>query len=213
MSPMGREPISRHRDRTDPRRLSILIFILGFTILLLIGWVVFPALLYVSHSQPIDFNHKIHTKLADDSCESCHTFREDGSFTGIPGIRNCRICHTRIEKEGEDETLLIDNYIKKNIEIPWRFYARQPDSVFFSHAAHVKSAKLDCEVCHGEIGHSTTLESYQENNLTGYSRDIWGRDIIGKGMRMDDCVACHQKMKHEGASVQTNKEGCFVCHK
>ncbi len=202
-------------ERKNSRKVSpILIFFISLGALLLFGWVAFPELLYDSHSQPVDFNHKTHAKIADNSCESCHSFRPDGSFTGIPGIENCKTCHVRVEKGTVNEVHLIQDYIEKEAEIPWHVYARQPDSVFFSHAAHVKSADLTCDTCHGEIGQSTTLKAYEKNVFTGYSRDIWGSSfIMAGGMRMDDCVDCHRKMEHEGASVQTEKEGCFVCHK
>lgn len=207
-------PTDNEEGAGGTRRLPLLIFLLGFTVLLLFGWTVFPSLLYDTRSQPLQFNHKVHTKIADNSCDSCHTFRADGSFTGIPGIDNCRTCHVKIVKERDEEIRLITDYIEKDSEIPWFVYARQPDSVFFSHAAHVRSAELPCERCHGDIGESSSPKIYSKNRLTGYSRDIWGEGITGTdGMRMDDCVACHLVMKHEGSSVQTQKEGCFVCHK
>lgn len=195
-------------------RSPILVFTLGLVSLSFFGWIIFPELLYSSRRQPIDFNHRIHAKIADQGCESCHGFRPDGRFTGVPGIETCSHCHREVVKPGADEKRLIHDYIEKKVNIPWYVYARQPDSVFFSHAAHVKSAELACETCHGEIGQSTTSKVYEENLLTGYSRDIWGRTLFAaNGMRMDDCAGCHQKMKHEGTSVQTRKEGCFVCHK
>ena len=107
----------------------------------------------------------------------------------------------------------------KNKEVPWLIYSKQPDCVFFSHAAHVEKAKMSCEVCHGHIGESTESEVYEENKITGYSRKIWGKNIAGikretsDRMKMDDCSECHQKNNVNQASVQTEKGGCFVCHK
>jgi len=196
------------------RHLSLVfIFAIGFGVSILLGWMAFPELLYSKHPQPIDFNHKLHVKISDAGCESCHAFRADGSFSGIPDIANCSGCHTKVENGGADEERLIHEYVEPGYNIPWHVYARQPDSVFFSHVAHVKTAGLACDSCHGDIGQSTQLKIYQKNILTGYSRDIWGRRTIGEGMRMDNCKECHQKMKYEGGSVQTEKDGCFVCHK
>ena len=78
-------------------------------------------------------------------------------------------------------------------------YSRQPDCVFFSHAAHVKGAEMDCVTCHGHIGESESLKVYEENRITGYSRDIWGKSIGGfkkntwDRMKMDDCAECHRE--------------------
>jgi len=107
-------------------------------------------------------------------------------------------------------------------EVPWLVYSRQPDCVFFSHAAHVKLAKMDCVTCHGHIGESTSLKEYQENRLTGYSRDIWGENIENwlalkrnpwDRMKMDDCAECHMEETGRKTSISTEKDGCFVCHK
>lgn len=199
----------------------VLVFLVGFVSLLVFGWVAFPELLHEVSPQPLDFNHRLHAKIADDGCSSCHFFREDGRFSGIPGIETCRHCHVRIEKGGDNETRLIRDFILKETEIPWRVYAEQPDSVFFSHAAHVRSAELSCETCHGDIGQSTTSRVYQKNIISGYSRDIHGRNSLNlfhqpqpwESMDMDDCATCHETHKPDGASTQTDRDGCFVCHK
>jgi cytochrome c553 len=71
--------------------------------------------------------------------------------------------------------------------------------VFFSHAAHIKGADMDCVTCHGHIGESKSLKVYEQNRITGYSRDIWGENIAGfkknpwDRMKMDDCAECHQR--------------------
>jgi hypothetical protein len=66
--------------------------------------------------------------------------------------------------------------VKKEREVPWLVYSRQPDCVFFSHVAHVKMGKMDCVTCHGPIGESESLKPFQQNRITGYS-DIWGENI------------------------------------
>jgi hypothetical protein len=103
--------------------------------------------------------------------------------------------------------------------------------------------ELDCVTCHGHIGESTYSRVYEENRLTGYSRDIWGKNIVGlkkntwDRMKMDDCAECHAQFKAEGKIVQAlpwpinwmprpyekpassqvrvhrEKDACFVCHK
>jgi hypothetical protein len=38
----------------------ILFFILGLFASLIVGWIIFPKLLYSQKNQPIDFNHSFH---------------------------------------------------------------------------------------------------------------------------------------------------------
>ena len=189
----------------------IAFFVTGFLVHLFIGWVIFPVLLYSEKQQPIDFSHKVHQEAVDESCESCHFFRDDGSFSGVPKLENCIECHEEPMGEHPEEARLIREYIEPGKEIPWHIYSLQPDCVFFSHAAHVKMAEQECVTCHGPIGESDHVRPYQRNRITGYSRDIWGFSIAGfkknswDRMKMDDCGECHEE---KGAN-----NACFVCHK
>jgi hypothetical protein len=196
----------------------ILFFIFGLVASLIVGWVVFPKLLYSKKSQPVDFSHALHNELVDAGCESCHFFREDGSYSGAPKLAQCIECHEEMQGESPQEAKFFNEYVLKEREVPWLIYSKQPDCVFFSHAAHVKLAKMDCVTCHGHIGESESLKVYEENRISGYSRDIWGKNIAGikknpwDRMKMDDCSECHVRMNVNQGSVQTKKGGCFVCH-
>jgi hypothetical protein len=176
----------------------ILFFLFGVFASLILGWVIFPKLLYSKKKQPIDFNHAFHVTQVDNGCESCHFFRSDGTFSGVPKLEQCIDCHDEIQGIDPDEIKFVEDYVSKEREVPWLIYSRQPDCVFFSHAAHIKGADMDCVTCHGHIGESESLKVYQENRITGYSRDIWGENIAGfkkntwDRMKMDDCAECHQ---------------------
>jgi len=197
----------------------LLFFIIGLALSMVVGWAVFPKALYSKKSQPFDFNHKMHLEQVDESCESCHLFRADGTFSGSPRLAQCVGCHEEVLGESEDEAIFVEQYVAQEREVPWLIYARQPDCVFFSHAAHVKGAKLDCAVCHGPTETTESLKPYEENRITGYSRDIWGHSISGlkhntwDRMKMDDCAACHETAGIHDSSVQTGRDACFVCHK
>jgi len=195
-----------------------LFFIFGLVASLVVGWVVFPKLLYSQKTQPVDFNHALHMELVDDECQSCHFFREDGTYSGAPKLAQCVDCHEDVNGEDPEEEKFVTQYVALDREVPWLVYSRQPDCVFFSHAAHVIKGKMDCVTCHGHIGESTSLKVYEENRITGYSRDIWGKNIAGlkrnswDRMKMDDCAACHKENNVNQGSVQTHRGGCFVCH-
>ena len=198
----------------------LLFLIIGLALGIVVGWGVFPKLLYSKKSQPIDFNHKLHLEEVGGDCESCHFFREDGSFSGAPTLAQCIDCHSEQLGESENETRFVEQYVAKEREVPWLIYARQPDCVFFSHAAHVYGAEMECAVCHGDMAETESLRPYEENRLSGYSRDIWGHNIAGlkrntwDRMKMSDCAGCHAEQADiHDSSVQTQKDACFVCHK
>ena len=196
-----------------------LFFVLGLVASLVLGWVIFPQLLYSQKQQPIQFNHLLHNELVDDGCESCHFFREDGTYSGVPKLAQCIDCHEEVQGESEEEAKFVNQYVLKDREVPWLVYSRQPDCVFFSHVAHVKMGQMDCVTCHGNIGESESLKPYEANRISGYSRDIWGKNIAGikfnswDRMKMDDCSECHVRNNVNQGSVQTLRGGCFVCHK
>ena len=207
---------------TDPEHIEpgqgaggpiTLFFILGLVASLVLGWVIFPQLLYSQKEQPVQFNHVLHNELVEDGCESCHFFREDGTYSGVPKLAQCIDCHEEVQGDSAEEEKFVTEYVEKGREVPWLVYSRQPDCVFFSHVAHVKTGQMDCVTCHGHIGSSDSLRPYEENRITGYSRDIWGHSIGGfkhntwDRMKMDDCSECHTQKGHE------ENNACFVCHK
>ncbi len=204
--------MATHQQAKKQRsRADWLLLILGVVLGSAFGFWITPTILYAEKPQPFQFDHKIHLEQVDDGCKSCHTFREDGSFTGIPDIESCKECHSADEALGEDPAEKeFMKYLQADQPIPWLVYSRQPDCVFFSHAAHSENAGFECSRCHGDHGQSTSLRPYEYNRITGYSRDIWGKGPIGLSgpphrMKMDDCAKCHRENGVNGA--------CFVCHK
>ncbi len=169
----------------------------GFVVAVVVGWLLYPAVVMSSKPQPISFNHKAHgAEGAGLACDGCHTFREDGSFSGIPKLDNCIQCHQSAQGGSPHEAKLIEQYITPNKEIPWLSYSYQPLCVFFSHAAHVKMAQLECTACHEDMSKSTSSPPAKIYRISGYSKNT---------MSMEACEDCHAK-KH-------TSNACFVCHK
>jgi hypothetical protein len=212
------DPEQSERDQGTAGPIT-LFFVLGLVASLVLGWVIFPQLLYSQKEQPVQFNHALHNELVDEGCESCHFFREDGTYSGVPKLAQCIDCHEEVQGESEEEAKFVNEYVLKEREVPWLVYSRQPDCVFFSHVAHVKLGQMECVTCHGPIGESESLKPYEANRISGYSRDIWGKNIAGikfnpwDRMKMDDCSECHVRNNVNQGSVQTLRGGCFVCHK
>ncbi|SOB57966.1 Menaquinone reductase, multiheme cytochrome c subunit [Pseudodesulfovibrio profundus] len=68
-------------------------FIIGFLATCVLGWAVIPGMFYEDVEQPIWFSHAIHVEGEGMDCESCHYFRDDGSYTGFPTNEVCAECH------------------------------------------------------------------------------------------------------------------------
>ena len=221
--------ISFEKDSTflPPFSFGVWIFFIAGVIgSLILGWVIFPYVLYSNQPQPINFNHALHLNPEEvesiegdtelERCLFCHEFHNDGSFVGIPKLTKCTECHDDPESplgNTREEKEFLIKYVAPDKEVPWLSYSRQPDCVYFSHIAHVKMGELACKTCHGDHANTERLPAYQENLLTGYSINIWGRNIAGyktntwDRMKMDDCAECHTKMGHK------ENNACFVCHK
>jgi hypothetical protein len=176
--------------------LGWVLFVLGLSGGLFVGWIVFPQLLYSTKYQPINYNHAIHQEEAGMSCEDCHYFREDGTYAGKPSLAACAECHAEPQGETEDEAKLVSEYVEPEKEIPWISYSRQPDNVFFSHAAHVMMAEMDCTDCHRDVEEETKAPPVKINRLTDYPNEI---------MKMYVCEDCHARENVSNA--------CDVCHK
>ena len=189
------------------------LFFAGALVALGAGWAGFPRAIYRGRPQPVDFSHKIHTTKAGAKCEDCHGFRDDGSFAGIPTLDQCGGCHGAPMGTSAAEKNFIDAYVTPHQEPQWLAYARQPENVAFSHITHVKRAQLKCERCHGDEGSSDHLRPYEEDRVSGYSRDIWGGGGR-QGMKMDDCVNCHRQNAHgPWPDVADGERSCMGCHK
>ena len=174
-------------------------FAAGAALALAAGWIAFPYAIYKSRPEPVDFSHKVHADKAGAKCEDCHAFRDDGTYAGVPALDKCAGCHAAPMGTTAAEKKFIDGYVTPNREPVWFSYARQPENVYFSHAAHVKLGGLKCEQCHGAEGAGDHLRPYRQDRISGYSRDVLpiagerhGRGM-SRGMSMDDCIACHRQ--------------------
>lgn len=188
-------------------------FAAGLCFMLIVGWFVFPGVLYERIEQPLQFSHKVHTgQTAALACTDCHEIKADGRFTGIPLLEKCASCHQSAIGTSPHEKKLVDEFVSKNREIQWLVYARQPQNVYFSHASHIKLGSIECSECHGDHGSSESLRAYERNRISGYSRDIDGQSIVRfssraswDGKKMGDCIDCHDRR----AVANT----CLKCHK
>jgi hypothetical protein len=171
-------------------------FLAGVAIALGAGWAGFPRAIYRTRPQPVDFSHKVHADKAGTKCEDCHALREDGSFAGLPALEKCAGCHAAPMGTTPAEKAFIDQYVTPGREPVWATYAHQPENVYFSHAAHIRNAKVKCEECHGDVGASDKLRPVRVDRVSGYTAET---------MRMQACIDCHQR--------NNVTDSCLECHK
>lgn len=189
-------------------------FFVGLVVALILGWWVFPQVLYSAKEQPIRFSHKVHMEDAGMECSQCHFFREDGSYAGLPTTESCAECHSFPMGEDPEEAKFIEEYVNTGKEVEWYVYNYQPDNVFFSHAAH---SLENCNMCHGfeedelcsnchpSMAENDTPPTYYENKLTKYSK------FTEQNMKMWQCERCHAHPDHYEVTRSSN--ACYVCHK
>ena len=206
-----------HTEKPFQRRArrpvnGIMLFGGGLVAALVLGWFLFPWLLYATEDQPVAFSHKVHLKDASLRCAQCHHLRADGSFTGLPETRDCVVCHARLLGNTPEERRFFDEYVRSGKDVPWLVYQYQPDNVFFSHAAHSAATcnvchqnmteERRCALCHLNVMNSDSPPPLRKNRVSGYSANT---------MKMWQCEQCHARPTHLRATNANN--ACFVCHK
>jgi hypothetical protein len=130
-----------------------------------------------SPDQPIKFSHKVHAGENGIDCLYCHNSAEHSKSASIPAANLCLNCHVLIREgtnSGKFEIAKIINAVENNRPVDWIRIHNLPDHVFFSHAIHVSSGKLDCNHCHGAVEEMHLMR--QENDLS-----------------MGWCVNCHRE--------------------
>ncbi len=134
--------------------------------------------------QPIKFSHKVHAGENGIDCMYCHTTVEQGKSASIPAANLCMNCHVLIREgtnSGKFEIAKVVNAAETGEPIEWTRIHNLPDHVFFSHAVHVGSAKLDCKQCHGAVEEMDIMK--QQNDLS-----------------MGWCVNCHRETEVDFAN-------------
>lgn len=129
--------------------------------------------------QPVKFSHKVHVGDNGIDCKYCHTTVEQGKSAGIPATNLCMNCHVIIREgtnSGKFEIAKVVNASESGKPIEWIRIHNLPEHVFFSHAVHVGSGKIDCASCHGPVETMDIMK--QQNDLS-----------------MDWCINCHRETK------------------
>ncbi|MGQ7870855.1 cytochrome c3 family protein [Sunxiuqinia sp. sy24] len=118
--------------------------------------------------QPIKFSHKVHAGQNQIDCKYCHFTVEESKSAGIPPTDLCLNCHSVVRegtRSGKFEIAKLIDAAENNKPVKWVRIHDLPDHVFFSHAQHVNSGKLDCIECHGEVAEMDVLKQVEDLSM------------------------------------------------
>lgn len=175
------------RTLASSPRARWLILVLVVFIIVVIGVALF--LIPQAHAapqQPIAFPHQVMVQLGV-TCLFCHPDATRSPVAGIPSVEKCMGCHKSIATT-TPIIQQVTSYWNRQEPIPWARVNQLPRFVYFSHRVHVVAGGLNCERCHGDVGHMTV-------------------DQPVVTMDMGWCLSCHEQ--------QTNQQqlrDCVVCH-
>ncbi|HVN77333.1 MAG TPA: hypothetical protein VMT19_13525 [Thermoanaerobaculaceae bacterium] len=82
-------------------------------------------------------------------------------------------CHCQAQQETAGEKRLAEERVEQGREVPWLVCARQPENVYLAHARHLMLTALKSERRHAPHGSSENPRPFEQDRVSGYSRDIW----------------------------------------
>ncbi|MCC6540052.1 MAG: cytochrome c3 family protein [Bryobacterales bacterium] len=127
--------------------------------------------------QPVPFSHKTHAGAAKLKCLACHAIEAPGDYAGFPAESKCMACHVAIKPDSPHIRQVAAAAAKPSGEpIEWKRVYRLKEFVYFSHEIHVRKAKTECAVCHGDVAAREVL--HQEKSISMYA-----------------CMRCHEERR------------------
>ena len=146
------------------------------------------TLLHFGLGNPLRFSHQVH--LGQElECKNCHTKALKADEAGMPGLKQCLLCHEGLDEKKAPERHVATLFDEgKGGKFKGARVTATAQDVIFSHKTHTagqEGKEVACAECHKGIEKSAA---------------------ITKAVRvtMDDCMACHAK---RGVS-----NDCATCH-
>jgi hypothetical protein len=106
--------------------------------------------------QPLQFDHRHHTRDEGIDCRYCHSTVDRSPFAGIPSTAVCLNCHSQVWNNSP----LLDPVRKsffENRPMEWRRVYKVPEFVYFDHSIHVNKG-VGCVSCHGRVDEMAAVE-------------------------------------------------------
>ena len=146
--------------------------------------------------QPIAFPHTIHAGTGEGQagidCAFCHRNVTIGAAATVPALEQCMICHGVIGV-GNPEVDKLRTYWEDQEPINWVRVHRLPDSVNFTHEAHITyftqqddiAPSQVCAICHGDVASMEVVKQVKPLKMG------WCVDCHRNNDAPTDCTTCH----------------------
>ncbi len=168
--------------------------------------------------QPIQFDHRHHTRDEGIDCRYCHSTVDKSPHAGIPPTELCLNCHSQVWNKSPHLEPVRRSFIEGR-PIVWKKVNDVPDFVYFNHAIHVNKG-VGCVTCHGRVDEMPAVEKAQPLSMS------WCLDCHrnpGPNLRPVEEVT-NMEWKPEGDPVavaaelaKTNevhtRTSCTTCHR
>ena len=106
--------------------------------------------------QPVQFDHRHHTKDEGIDCRYCHNTVDRSPAAGIPQTQLCLNCHSQVWNKSPILEPIRQSFIN-NTPIKWNRVYQVPEFVYFNHSIHVNKG-VGCISCHGKVGEMAAIE-------------------------------------------------------
>lgn len=106
--------------------------------------------------QPLQFDHRHHTRDEGIDCRYCHNTVEKSAFAGIPPTQLCLNCHSQVWNKSPLLEPVRQSFIE-NKPMVWNRVYKVPEFVYFNHAIHVNKG-VGCVTCHGRVDQMAAVE-------------------------------------------------------
>jgi hypothetical protein len=168
--------------------------------------------------QPIQFDHRHHTRDEGIDCRFCHSQVDRSPHAGVPSSQLCLNCHSQVWNQSP----LLDPVRRSFIEgrpIVWEKVNDVPDFVYFNHAIHVNKG-VGCVTCHGRIDQMAAVEKAYpltmswclncHRNPEQYLRPL--EEVTNMAWKPEADAALVGKELAERNQVHT-RTSCSTCHR
>jgi hypothetical protein len=121
--------------------------------------------------QPIQFDHRHHTRDEGIDCRYCHNTVDKSPAASVPQTQLCLNCHSQVWNKSPLLEPVRESFFQ-NKPIKWNRVYQLPEFVYFNHSIHVNKG-VGCESCHGRVDHMPLM--WRESSLN-----------------MEWCLSCHR---------------------
>jgi len=106
--------------------------------------------------QPLQFDHRHHTRDEGIDCRYCHNTVEKAPFASLPPTQLCLNCHSQVWNKSPLLEPVRNSFIE-NKPLVWNRVYKVPEFVYFNHSIHVNKG-VGCVTCHGRVDQQAAVE-------------------------------------------------------